>query len=117
MTAFWKNGSRKKALKMDRREAWQEMARRVGGTLEEGTWKSQDQVVLKHGPWTIRLDTYTVHTGQVSITYARTCAFFIGRADLKLMVRTREFFDTILDNLGFGSIAPGDRELAGRAMS
>ena len=114
MTPFWKQGSRKKPAKMDRREAWQEVARRVGGTFEEGKRKSQDQVVLEHGPWTIRLDTYTVQTGQVSITYTRTRAFFIGRADLKLMVRERGFFDTILDNLGFGGIAPGHRELASR---
>ena len=104
----------KKRPKMSRREAWQEVARRVGGTFEQGKRKSQDQVVLEHGSWTIRLDTYTVHTGQVSITYTRTRAFFIGRVALKLLVRKRGFFDTIVDNLGFGGIAPRDRELAAR---
>ena len=42
MTPFWKKGSRKKPAKMDRREAWQEVARRVGGTFEvecPGSWE------------------------------------------------------------------------------
>jgi hypothetical protein len=114
MTPFWQRGEGKKLPKTDRRQAWREVARRVGGTFEEGKRESRDRVALAYGPWTIRLDTYTVNTGQVSITYTRVRAFFIGRVDLKLVIRRRGFFDTILENLGFGGITPGDRELAGR---
>ncbi len=109
-----KRGNGKNLPNIDRRQAWQEVARRVGGTFEEGKWKSQDRVALEHGAWSIRLDTYTVNTGQVSETYTRAGAFFIGRADLKLVVRKRGFFDTILENLGFGGITLPNRELASR---
>ncbi len=114
MTPFWKRRARENTPKLDRRQAWQEVALRVGGTFVEGKRKSQDRVALEHGSRTIRLDTYTVHTGQVSITFTRVWAFFIGRADLKLVVRKRNFFDTILESLGFGGIAPRNRELASR---
>ena len=99
---------------MDRREAWQEVARSVGGTFEQGKRSSADTVAVGHGPWTITLDTYTVHTGQVAITYTRAKALFIGQGDPKLLVRKRNFFDTILENVGFGGVAPGDRAFAAR---
>ncbi len=114
MTPFWKSRAGENIPQMDRREAWQEVARRVGGTFVEGKRKSQDRVALEHGHRTIRLDTYTVQTGQMSVTITRVWAFFVGRADLKLVVRKRNFFDTILENLGFGGITPRNRELARR---
>lgn len=115
MTPFWKKKDGHQGLaKLGRREAWQEVARRVGGTFVQGRRKGHDQVILEHGPWTIRLDTYTVHTGQVSITFTRARAFFLAGAELTLMVRKRGFLDTMLDNLGFGGFAPADRELARR---
>ena len=114
MTAFWEKRDGGKRPKSDRRQAWREVARRVGGTFEEGRRKSRDRVTLEHRAWRIRLDTYTVHTGQVSVTYTRVGAFFIGRADLKVVIRKRHFFDTILENLGLGGISPPHRELAGR---
>jgi hypothetical protein len=114
MTALWRRGRGKKLRKMDRREAWQEVARSVGGTFEQGKRSSADTVAIGHGPWTITLDTYTVHTGQVAITYTRAKALFIGQGDPNLLVRKRNFFDTILENVGFGGVAPGDRAFAAR---
>ena len=114
MTAFRKKGSGEKLPKMDRREAFREVAQRLGGVFEEGKRKSQDRVDLEHGPWRIRLDTFTVNTGQVSVTYTRTGAFFTARGDMKLLVRKRNFFDQILENLGFGGVMPANRELARR---
>jgi len=114
MTALWKRGGGKKLRKMDRREAWQEVARAVGGTFKQGKRSSADSVAIGHGPWTITLDTYTVHTGQVAITYTRAKTFFIGQGDPKFLVRKRSVFDAILENIGFGGVAPGDRALAAR---
>lgn len=114
MKALWKKGRGRKLHKMDRREAWQEVARSVGGTFEQGKRSSADTVAIGHGPWTITLDTYTVYTGQVAITYTRAKAFFIGQGDPKLLVRKRNLFDTILENVGFGGVAPGDRAFAAR---
>jgi hypothetical protein len=114
MTALWKRGRGKKLRQLDRREAWQEVARAVGGTFMQGKRSSADSVAVGHGPWTITLDTYTVYTGQVAITYTRAKALFIGQGDPKLLVRKRNVFDTILENIGFGGVAPGDRAFAAR---
>jgi len=114
VTALPKQGPGEKLPKLDRREAWRAVALRVGATFSEGKRKSQDRVDLEHGPWRVRLDTFTVYTGQVSVTYTRVGAFFTGRADLKLMVRKRNFFDQILKKLGLGGFTPVSRRLASR---
>ncbi len=84
---------------MDRREAWQDAARAVGGTFKRGKRSSADSVVIGHGPWTITVDTHTVDTGEGTITYTRAKALFIGRGDPKLLVRKRNVFDTILESM------------------
>jgi hypothetical protein len=109
------NGKADETLpRSDRRQAWREIARRVGGRFEEGQRDGQDRVSLEHGPWTVTLDTYTVHTGQVSVTYTRVRAFFIGRGDFKLVVRKRRVLDRLVEALGFGGVPPGDREITRR---
>lgn len=114
MAALWKRGRGNKIRKLDRREAWQEVARSVGGTFEQGKRSSADRVSIAHGPWTIALDTHTVHTGHVTITFTRASALFTGQGDPKLVIRKRNFFDAILENFGFGGVAPGDRAFAAR---
>ena len=66
------------------------------------------------GYWTMRLDTYTVHTGQVSGTYTRGRAFFLGREDVKLLVRKRWHLDTLLENVGLRGMPSGNPEFARR---
>lgn len=92
-----------KPQKVDRRTAWRDAADRVGGTLVEGKRPGQDKIVLAAGPWSLVMDTYTVHTGQVTITYTRGRGFFHDASELKLLIRKRSFFDSVLENLGFGS--------------
>jgi hypothetical protein len=109
-----RKSDRKKRRRIDRREAWQEAAALVGGRFVEGKRKSADRVALEHGPWTIWLDTHTVSTGSVTVTYTRVRALFIGAADLKVLIRKRSIFDAILESVGFGGVSPGHREFARR---
>jgi len=97
--------------KNDRRPAWQAVADRLGGELEEGKGTRQDRALFRHGPWRIALDTYTVSTGNGAITYTRAQAHFRGHRDLRVTVRKRNAFDRIRSALGFGSPLPVARAL------
>ena len=105
--SFWKRAP--KPAKRDRREVWQEVAQSVDGTFVPGKRSRADKVEISHGSWTIVLDTYTVHTGQTSVTYTRAKAFFSGPVDVRLKIRKRYFFDTLLENVGLGGVDPGHR--------
>lgn len=107
---LWRKGKRS----TDRREAWQEVAYAVGGTLEQGKTASADTVSVVHGPWTIVLETYTVHTGESSATYTRAKALFVGQGDPRLRIRKRNLFDGLLERVGLGGASSGRGPLAGR---
>ena len=98
----------------DRREAWQEVARAVGGKLEQGKRASADTVSVVHDPWTIVLETYTVHTGHASVTYTRAKALFVGQGDPTLRIRKWNLFDGLLERVGLGGASSGRGALAGR---
>jgi hypothetical protein len=102
----------RKSPKRDRREVWEEVARSVGGTFLPGKRSSADKVAISHGPWTVELETYTVHTGESSVTYTRAVAVFSGHVDIRLRIRKRNVFDTILENVGLGGVDPGHRLFA-----
>lgn len=98
----------------DRRPAWQEVADRLGGELEEGRRTHKDRALFHHGPWRIVLDTYAVSTGNGAITYTRAQAHFRGHRDLRVTVRKRNAVDRIWSALGFASALPVARELLER---
>jgi hypothetical protein len=87
------------------------VAELLGGEFLGGKRSSNDRVMVPRGPWRIWLDTYTVSTGQVTVTYTRARAFYRGRRDLHLSVRRRNRFDRFLAGLGFGRLLPIDPRL------
>jgi hypothetical protein len=91
---------------------WEEVASTVGGTFVPGKRSSTDRVLVAHSLWTIELDTYTVSTGHASVTYTRAKALFFGLVDVKVLIRRRYFFDTVLENVGLGGVDPGHRSFA-----
>jgi hypothetical protein len=98
----------------ERREGWQEVARAVGAELEHGKRASADTVSVDHDPWTIVLETYTVHTGESAVTYTRAKALFVGQGDPRLRIRKRNLFDGLLERVGLGGASPDRGALAGR---
>jgi hypothetical protein len=110
---FWSTRKRR----TDRREAWQEVARAIGGELEQGKRASADTVSVVHGPWTIVLETYTVHTGHAAVTYTRAKALFVGQGDPRLRIRKWNLFDGLLEHVGIGGASPDRGALAGRYVA
>lgn len=114
MPATRSRGAKPRRLKIDRRAAWRAVADAEGGTLEEGKRPSKDRVHFEHGPWRLHLDTYTVNTGKVQVTYTRVRAYFLGHRDLRLTVRARNVFDRLFGWLSFGSAPPVNPSLTER---
>jgi hypothetical protein len=96
---------------LDRREAFQAAASELDATFVQGKWTSGDQVHVEHGPWKVILDTYVVHTGQVTITYTRAKALYVAKEDFTLHVIKRNFFTRIAELFGFYGLLVGDQEL------
>jgi len=103
-----------KSKKLKRREAYRQVATLLGGELHEGKRASGDRVLVEHGPWHVWLDTYTVSTGQTSVTYTRVRAHFRGRRDLRVTVRRRTWIDRLVARCGFGRALRGDPRLTDR---
>jgi hypothetical protein len=106
-----KRDKKQRPQKVDRRDAWQRVAAVTEGRFVEGKRSAKDKVLVSHGPWDVWLDTYTVSTGQTSVTYTRVRTHFMGWRDLSLRVRKRNFLDRILESLGFSSRPPLRRAL------
>jgi hypothetical protein len=100
-----------KPRRLKRREAYRQVAELLGGELHEGKRSSQDRVLVQRGPWRVWLDTYTVHTGQATVTYTRVRAYFRGWRELRVIVRRRNWLDRLLARLGFGKRLPVDPRL------
>lgn len=100
-----------KPRKLDRREAYRQVAQLLDGELQEGKRRSRDRVLVRRGPWSVWLDTYTVSTGQASVTYTRVRADFVGWRELRVAVRRRHWLDRLLGKMGFGRPLPVDRRL------
>lgn len=104
----------RRAKKLKRREAYRQVAALLDGELHEGKRASRDRVLVQRGPWRVWLDTYTVSTGQVSVTYTRVRAHFRGRRDLRVTVRRRTWFDRLAARFGFGKPFRGNPRLNDR---
>lgn len=90
------------------------MAQRVGGAFVEGKMPGGVAVDVEHGPWTLRLDLQVVSSGSSSLMHPRVWARFMGRDEVRLLVRPKTLLDRLLERLGRDGSKFLDRELARR---
>jgi len=100
-----------KPRRLNRRDAYRQVAELLGGKLHEGKRASGDRVLTLRDPWRIWLDTYTVHTGHANVTYTRVRASFRGWRELRLTVRRKSWVDRLFRKMGFGKPLRVDRRL------
>lgn len=103
-----------KPERQDRRETWRDLATLLDGEFRAGKRQGADQMVVRHGPWSIVLDLHVQSTGQAAITYTRVRAYVVGWRGTTLTVRRRNVFDRIWEALGFGSRPAVSRALLER---
>jgi hypothetical protein len=96
-----------------RREVWQELARRTHGTFVSGGFWKDDRVQVPLDPWTITLDTYTVSAGQHShITYTRIRAPYRNSSQFRFKIYRKTIFSALGKLLGMQDVPVDHPEIA-----
>lgn len=97
------------ALFKDKREpVYRQLADRLRGRFEQGSWTRSDQVRARSGPWEIVLDEYTVHAGNAHVPYTRLRAPFLNKDGLRFHIHREGFFQRLGKRFGLKDIEVGD---------
>ncbi len=91
-------------------EAWRRLGEEAGADFIDGGFWKGSKLQGHVGPWTVTLDTYTVHTGHAHFTYTRMRAPFVNPEGLRFTVYRRSFFSELGKLLGMQHIEVGDPE-------
>lgn len=91
----------KGAARPDRRQEWRTAAALMDASFVAGKSESKDQIVVVHGPWTVRVSTFFVQVGNAAILHTGARAHFSGLRELRLRVWRRNAFDRFLEKVGF----------------
>src|SRR4051812_37837187 len=91
-------------------EAWRRLGEQAGAEFVEGGFWKGSKVQAHVGPWTVTLDTYTVHTGHAHFTYTRMRAPYVNPEDLRFTVYRKGLFGELDKLLGMQDIEVGDPE-------
>ncbi|MCK5254842.1 MAG: DUF3137 domain-containing protein [Deltaproteobacteria bacterium] len=90
-----------------RDEVWQKLSHEVGGDFNDGGFWKGSKLQVKHGEWTITLDTYTVSTGKSSTTYTRIRAPYINGNNFRFTIYRKSIFSGIGKALGMQDVEIG----------
>lgn len=89
-------------------DVWRQLSREIGAEFEDGgAWKG-DKVRASVGPWTITLDTFTVHANNTNVTYTRLRAPYVNPEGFRFTVYRKHFFSGLGKLLGLQDIEIGD---------
>src|SRR3954451_20448545 len=93
-----------------RDEAWRRLGEEAGAEfIEGGLWKGS-KVQAHVGPWTVALDTHTVHTGHAHFTYTRMRAPYVNPEGFRFTAYRKGLFSELGKLLGMQDIEVGDPE-------
>src|SRR3954453_18679626 len=91
-------------------EAWRRLCREIGADFVDGGFWKGSKVQAHVGPWTVTLDTHTVHTGHPHFTYTRMRAPYVNPDGLRFTVYRKGLFSELGKLLGMLDIEVGDPE-------
>jgi hypothetical protein len=91
-------------------EVWRQLSKEIGAEfVEGGMWKG-NKVQAHVGPWTVTLDTYSVHTQHSHVTYTRIRAPYVNPEGFRFTIYRKGFFSDLGKLLGMQDIEVGDPE-------
>ena len=91
-------------------EVWQRLGEEIDADFVDGGFWKGSKVQAHVGPWTVTLDTYTVHTGHAHFTYTRMRAPYVNPEGLRFTVYRKGLFSELGKLLGMQDIEVGDPE-------
>jgi hypothetical protein len=90
-------------------EVWRQLSQEIGAEfVAGGFWKGENKVQAHVGPWTITLDTYTVHTQHSHVTYTRMRAPYVNPERFRFTIYRKGFLSDLGKLLGMQDIEVGD---------
>ena len=89
-------------------EVWRELSQEIGAEFVEGGFWKGNKVQVHVEPWTITLDTYTVHTQHSHVTYTRMRAPYVNPEGFRFTIYRKGFFSDLGKLLGMQDIEVGD---------
>ena len=89
-------------------EIWSQLSREIGAEYQEGGFFKEGKIVLSHREWEITLDTYTVHTGKVTIIYTRMRAPYVNRDGFRFNIYRKSAFSWLGKLFGVEDIEVGE---------
>ena len=89
-------------------EIWSQLSREIGAEYQEGGFFKEGKIVLSHRGWEITLDTYTVHTGKVTIIYTRMRAPYVNRDGFRFNIYRKSAFSWLGKLFGVEDIEVGE---------
>jgi hypothetical protein len=97
-----------------RDEVWRQLAEQLKADFVAGKGFRESKVQVHVDEWTVTLDTYTVTTGSVHITYTRMRAPFVNRDGFRFRIYQKNIFSSVGVLFGMQDIEVGypdiDRE-------
>lgn len=93
-----------------REEVWRQPCREIGAEFIEGGFWQGSKVQAHVGPWTVTLDTHTVHTGHAHFTYTRMRAPYANPDGFRFTLYRKGSFSELGKLLGMQDIEVGDPE-------
>jgi hypothetical protein len=91
-----------------KKEIWRQLGEQLPGRFVEGGFWKGDKVLVEHGPWTLTLDTFAVHTGKVTVVYTRMRAPYVNPGGFRFNVYRKSVFSGIAKRFGMQDIEVGD---------
>ena len=95
-------------------EIWQRIARETGGTYTARSLWKEDRVQIPVSPWTITLDSYTIHAGHMHIAYTRLRAPFVNPEGFRFKIYRKGVFSELGKLFGMQHIEVDDIEISER---
>jgi hypothetical protein len=100
-------GQLRKLFGPSREEIWRQFSAAVDGQfIDGGLWKG-DKVQAAHGPWTVTLDTYTVHTNKAHMTFTRMRAPYVNPDGFRFTIYRETIFSEIAKWFGMQDVRTG----------
>ena len=89
-------------------EIWRQLSAEIGGRFVDGRWTKGEKVEVRHGEWTLTLDTYVVSTGKSAVVFTRMRAPYVNPDGFRFTIYRRGFFSDIAKWFGMQDIEIGD---------
>src|SRR5436305_1854891 len=101
-------GILRKIFGLDKDEVWKELCSEIGADfIKGGFWKDQSKVRAHVMNWTITLDTYTVSTGNSSVTYTRMRAPYVNKDGFRFTIYRKSLLSDLWKLFGMQDIEVG----------